>query len=227
MDNRERIIDCSVTVAPQTKRARSEEPAVRYQPVRRGPGHWQVTRIEMSAHTGAHVDSSLHCLGHGSTLVQETPLEKVIGRGMLFDLSHLGANAAVTDAELERADPGLKEDDIALLYTGWSDKMYSTFPEYYSQSPYLDMSGAKWLRQRRPKAVCFDFFEEYKARFDDFTSEDFIVHRELLGNGIVLLEGAANLGALKGLGPVKFFAPFYKIADIEGAPARFFAIVPA
>jgi kynurenine formamidase len=179
----------------------------------------------MSAHSGAHVDSSLHCLSHGSTLVEETPLEKVIGRGILFDLSHLGANAAVNAAELENADPGLQENDIALLFTGWSDRMYTTFPDYYTESPFLDLSGAQWLRARRPKAIAFDFFEEYKARFDDFTSEDFVAHRELLGNGIVLLEGAANLGALKGKGPVKFFAPFYKLAGIEGAPARFFAIV--
>ena len=131
----------------------------------------------------------------------------------------------MTADELERANPGLREGEIALLHTGWTDKMYGTFPEYFVQSPYLDLSGAQWLTAKRPNAVVFDFFEEYMARDPNFTSEDFVVHRELLGKGVVIVEGATNLAALKGYADVQFFAPFFKIAGTEGAPARFFAIV--
>jgi kynurenine formamidase len=74
--------------------------------------------------------------------------------------------------------------------------MYGTFPTYFTQSPYLELEAARWLAARRPSAVVFDFFEEYMARLPDFTSEDFTVHRELLGNGVVIVEGAKNLGAL-------------------------------
>jgi arylformamidase len=219
-----RIVDLSVTVTAETKGPPSTNVRVKLEPVRRGPGFWQVTHLYESLHTGAHVDSPLHCFADGAEMIA-TPLDRVIGRGMLFDLSHLGPNGAVTAAELERADPGLQADDIALLQTGWTDQMYGTFPDYFTQSPYLEMSGAEWLTARRPKAVVFDFFEEYMARDPNFTSEDFVVHRELLGNGVVIVEGATNLGALKGRGPVQFFAPFFKIAGTEGAPARIFALL--
>ncbi len=219
-----RIVDLSVTVTSETKGPPSTNVRVTLEPQRRGPGFWQVTHMHESLHTGAHVDSPLHCFADGKTMV-ETPLEKVIGRGILFDLSHLGPNAAVTADGLQNADPGLSEGDIALLNTGWTDRMYGTFPDYFTLSPDLDLSGARGLVSKRPNAVVFDFFEEYMARDPNFTSEDFVVHRELLGNEIVIVEGATNLGALKGYANVQFFAPFFKVAGTEGAPARFFAIV--
>src|SRR5437899_2323794 len=56
----------------------------------------------------------------------------------------------------------------------------------------------------------------------DFSSEDFPMHRVILGAGVVIMEGLTNLGALPHR-RVEFAAPFYKIAGTEGAPARFFA----
>jgi kynurenine formamidase len=50
------------------------------------------------------------------------------------------------------------------------------------------------------------------------------MHRVILGAGIVIMEGLTNLGALPQR-RVPFYAPFYKIAGAEGAPARFFASV--
>src|SRR5436190_1241404 len=61
-------------------------------------------------------------------------------------------------------------------------------------------------------------------RLPDFTSEDFPMHRVILGAGVVIMEGLTNLGALPRR-RVEFAAPFYKIAGTEGAPARFLAIV--
>jgi arylformamidase len=219
-----RIVDLSVTVTSETRGPPSTDVRVELEPRRRGPGFWQVSHICESLHTGAHVDSPLHCFPDGATMV-ETPLEKVIGPAALFDLSHLGANQAVTAAELERADPGLRRGEIALLHTGWTDRMYGTFPDYFTESPYLHIDAARWLVERGPTAVVFDFFEEYMARFANFTSEDFVVHRELLGHDLVIVEGATNLGALRGAHRIQFFAPFFKLAGTEGSPARLFAIV--
>ena len=218
-----RIVDLSVTVSSETKGPPSTDVRVELEPKRRGPGFWQVTHLYESLHTGAHVDSPLHCFPDGKTMI-ETPLEQVIGTGRLFDLSSVGAEQPVTAEALQQADPGLQTGEIALLHTGWTDQMYGTFPDYFTRSPYLAPEAAAWLVERRPSSVVFDFFEEYMARFPDFTSEDFIVHRQLLGAGITIVEGATNLGALKGQ-QAQVFAPFFKIAGTEGAPARIFALV--
>src|SRR5438552_3724280 len=142
-----RIVDLSVTVTSETRGPPSTNVRVELEPKRRGPGFWQVSHIYESLHTGAHVDSPLHCFVDGPTML-ETPLEKVIGPAALFDLSHLGANEAVTAAELERADPGLHGGQMALLHTGWTDRAYGTFPDYFTQSPYLALDGAQWLVAR-------------------------------------------------------------------------------
>src|SRR5262249_28789530 len=94
----------------------------------------------------------------------------------------------------------------------------------FTQSPYFPPESAEWLVARGPKNIGFDFFEEYCARLPDFSSEDFPMHRVILGAGVVIMEGLTNLGALPRR-RVDFAAPFYQIAGTEGAPARFFAVV--
>jgi arylformamidase len=58
----------------------------------------------------------------------------------------------------------------------------------------------------------------------DFTSEDFICHRILLGAGIPLLEQLTSLGDV-GRPRFDFYAPFTKVTGCDGASARFFASV--
>ena len=118
----------------------------------------------------------------------------------------------------------VRAGDIVLLRTDWTDRMYGRWPDYFTQSPYCPPETAEWLVARGVKNIGFDFFEEYCARLPDFSSEDFPMHRVILGAGVVIMEGLTNLGALPRR-RVDFAAPFYKIAGTEGAPARFFATV--
>jgi len=48
--------------------------------------------------------------------------------------------------------------------------------------------------------------------------------RAFPGKGIVIIEQATGLGQLVGR-RFDFFAPFYKLVDVEGAPARIFAVM--
>ena len=56
--------------------------------------------------------------------------------------------------------------------------------------------AGQWLVDQGPKNIGFDFFEEYCARLPDFGSEDFAMHRVILGAGVVIMEGLTNLGTL-------------------------------
>jgi len=190
---------------------------------RRGPGFWQVTSIHQSLHTGSHVDSGLHCYDDGGT-TDQISLDQVCGEAVLFDLGELPPSTEVTAKMLQAADPGGAEGRIAIVRTAWTDRAWGDFPRFFIESPYLSVQGAEWLAALRPKAVCFDFFEEFAARLPDFTSEDFRVHRAFLGRGIVIIEQATRLSELIGH-QFEFFAPFYKVVGAEGAPARIFAVI--
>ena len=217
-----RYIDLSVTVDSETMSPPSTNMKVEMTPHNRGPGFWQVTSVNQSLHTGAHIDSPLHVYRDGITTA-EISLDQVMGEALVLDLTFAAANHEITIDDLKRAGAGqVRQGDIVLLRTDWTDKMYGSWPDYFTQSPYFPPESAEWLVARGPKTIGFDFFEEYCARLEDFTSEDFAMHRVILGAGTVILEGITNLGALP-RERVDFYAPFYKLAGAEGAPARFYA----
>jgi arylformamidase len=217
-----RLIDLSVAVNSNTLSPPSTNIRVEITPHRRGPGFWQVSSVNQGLHTGAHIDSPLHVFKDGITTA-EISLDQVVGEALVIDLSFANANQKITIDDLRRGGADqVKKGDIVLLRTGWTDSMYGKWPDYFTQSPYFPPESAEWLVAKDPKSIGFDFFEEYCARLPDFTSEDFPMHRVILGAGIVIMEGITNLGALPRR-RVPFYAPFYKIEGTEGAPARFFA----
>jgi len=219
-----KLIDLSVAVNSETLSPPSTNIRVEITPHRRGLGFWQVSSVNQGLHTGAHIDSPFHVFKDGITTA-EISLEQVIGEAVTIDLSFVGANHRITVDDLKRGGADkLKKGDIVLLRTDWTDKMYGKWPEYFTQSPFFPPESAEWLVAKGPKSIGFDFFEEYCARLPDFTSEDFAMHRVILGAGIVIMEGLTNLGALPRR-RVPFYAPFYKIEGTEGAPARFFVRV--
>jgi len=219
-----RFIDLSVTVDENTFSPPSTNMKLEVTPHRRGPGFWQVSSVRQSLHTGAHIDSPLHVFADGITTA-EISLDQVMGEALVVDLSFVGPNHEITIDDLRRGGADdVRRGDIVLLRTDWTDKLYGTWPDYFTRSPFFPPAAAQWLVDRGPKNIGFDFFEEYCARLPEFTSEDFAMHRVILGAGVVIMEGLTNLGALPRR-RVDFAAPFYKIAGTEGAPARFFATV--
>ena len=217
-----RLIDLSVGVNANTLSPPSTNIRVEITPHHRGPGFWQVSSVNQGLHTGAHIDSPLHVFQDGITTA-EISLDQVIGEAVIVDLTFVGANHKITIDDLRRGGVNqIKNGDIVLLRTDWTDKMYGKWPDYFTQSPFFPPESAEWLVAKGPKSIGFDFFEEYCARLPDFISEDFPMHRVILGAGIVIMEGITNLGALPRR-RVPFYAPFYKIEGTEGAPARFFA----
>ena len=217
-----KFIDLSVAVNSNTLSPPSTNLRLEVTPHRRGPGFWQVSSVNQSLHTGAHIDSPLHVFKDGITAA-EIRLDQVIGEAVLIDLSFVDANHGITIDDLKRGGAGkVRKGDIVLLRTDWTDKMYGKWPDYFTQSPFFPPASAEWLVAKGPKSIGFDFFEEYCARLPDFTSEDFPMHRVILGAGVVIMEGITNLGALP-RPRVPFYTGFFKIEGTEGAPARFFA----
>lgn len=222
-----RFVDLSPAVPEGFKGPPSTDVGVKFD-VRVKPAYWQSTQATLSCHTGCHVESALHVFEDGEP-IDAVGLERVIGSAVVLDLTPMPERALVdapalgaAEAELRATGEVIRPGDIVLLRTDWAQRAIGT-PRYFPESPALTLEAARWLVQRRPKCVGCDFFEEPAARAPGWTPEDFVVHRELLGAGIVLVEGLVNLREL----PPRcvFFAPFYKFAGIDSAPARAFAEV--
>jgi arylformamidase len=173
-------------------------------------------------HTGTHVDAPCHALT-GTRDIGQIPLDRLVGDAVVVDLGELKADQAIAPAHLEPFSRDVRADDIVVLYSHWSERRWNT-DEYWSNSPYLTVEAARWLVSRRPKAVVFDFFEEYDARFADFDPIGFKVHREILGGDVLIVEHVNNLRGLPRRG-ARFVAAPLKLDGMEGSPVRAFAIV--
>lgn len=191
----------------------------------RGPGFWRASSVTMVLHTGSHVDFSLHVQEDGESAV-DVPLEKVSGDALVIDLGEVEPSHPITVEDIEKNDRvGIRAGDIVLVRTAWTDRMWGNFPDYYLTSPYCTPDAARFLVSKNVKAIGFDCFSEYCARLPDFTSEDFIIHKIILESGRYYFQQMMNLGALPRDKRFTFFAPFLKIREGEGAPARFFAVL--
>src|SRR6185295_11803728 len=102
---RSRIIDLSVTVDNQTMSPPSTNMKLDITPHRRGPGFWQVSSVNQSLHTDAHIDSPLHVFKSGITTAEIT-LDQVMSKTLMMDLSFVGANHEITIDDLKKGKAG-------------------------------------------------------------------------------------------------------------------------
>ena len=189
------LVDLSVPIGEDTLSPPSVNLQLELTSYHRGPGFWQASKIEMLLHTGSHVDFTRHVQKDGETAV-DVSLERVSGDALVVDLSNVEANHEISVADMEAHAQDVREGDIALVRTDWTEKHWGNFPTYYLESPYCSPEAAQWLIDRGAKAVGFDCFSEYCARLPDFTSEDFIIHKIILENGAILMQQMTNLSSL-------------------------------
>jgi arylformamidase len=219
------IFDLSVVVDADTLGPPAAgSPPVTLETAFRGPGHWQSSRMAALLHTGSHVDAPLHVV-EGGRAIESLRLDEVSGTAIVIDVHDAEEREPIDAARLRAAAPDVRPGSIVAVRTDWTDRWWGTFPDYYTRSPFLTEEAGTWLADLRPKAVVVDFFEEECATRMDFTSEDFVVHRALLGNDIPIVEQATQLGTV-GQDQFLLRAPFVRLAGVEAAPCRIYAELP-
>lgn len=181
----------------------------------------QVGFYQTGIHAGTHLDAPLHIIDGGQT-IDQLDLNYFLGEAYCIDCSSVKPNEPVTAAMLEPAASHIKPGMIVFLYTGWSDKMFGT-EGYWLDSPYLGEDAAEWLVEKKAKIAGYDFFQEIGAKAPVLNSKLFVVHRILLGNGILNIEHLTNLNKVVG---TRFYCIAFplKLVGAEGSPARVIAL---
>jgi arylformamidase len=200
-----KIYDISVSLSEGTP-VYPGDPRVRIEPVTRlscGDAA-NVSRITMSTHSGTHLDPPRHYSDNGIS-VDRIPLSILMGQALVVEIP---AIKAITADELRRFP--IRGEERLLLKTAnslfWSD------PAFCCDYSYLTPDGARFLVDSGVKLVGIDYLSV--ERFDG----DGDVHRILLENGVVILEGL-NLGGVVG-GSYELVCLPLKISEGDGAPAR-------
>ncbi|MDD1671181.1 MAG: cyclase family protein [Methanomicrobiales archaeon] len=162
---------------------------------------YTVTDLQLTTHTGTHLDAPSHTLDGGTT-VDRIPLERLMGRVTILDLQDTGD--AITAEDLAGRLPGGR----GILLKTRASGARSFGPEF----PHLTPEAARLLAGASPPVVGID-----SPSIEAFGG-DGSVHREFLDREIPLLE----LLDLSGVAEGDYFmvALPLRLEGLDGSPAR-------
>ena len=186
---------------------------------------FQVTWLGFAVHGFTHVDSPKHFFKDGKT-TDDLSLEQTVGSAAVIDLADLSAKEEVSAETLAARSDHILANDIVILKTCWGQKREVTTPDFWLDAPFLGRSAAAWLLARSPRAVAFDFPQDYCIRLllsgEIRPIEEHVSHDVLLRNEVVLIEYLTNTEALTEA-RVNFCCMPMKVPASDGAPARVMA----
>lgn len=173
-----------------------------------------LTRLDMGAHTGTHMDAPVHFYRDGAG-VDELPLEVLMGRCRVFDLAQITDH--ISPEILETCDwktSGGGGVTRMLFKTRNSQHWANNDPEFDKEFIALTADAAMYLVHRGVKLVGVDYLsvEAYG------NGGPFSVHQTLLGAGVVIIE-VLNLSEVTA-GDYELIALPLKLKGADGAPAR-------
>jgi len=166
---------------------------------------YNFSKFHSTTHTGTHADMPSHFIDGGAAC-DNIALSKFCGRARVIRIE--------TDTHITREDLlpyEIPKGIILLLNTGQSK--YMSQPELKKDFVALTPDAAEYLVECDVKTVGIDYLS-----VDPYDSEDYPVHKILLGRGIPVLEGLVLDDVPEGDYILSAFP--LKIEDGDGSPVR-------
>lgn len=185
------------------------------------------TRLSMSVHAFTHVDAVSHIVPGGAT-TDDIAIDQVVGPARVVDLAaSVGPSTPIDAAMMAAAAPDIGPGDRVLMKTAWDRHRSPADRAFWMDSPWLAADAVEWLRERRIRAIAFDFPQDHAIRRmmagERVPFEEHHTHHRLLRDGVALIEYVCNTAELREPRVLLCAAPL-KVARADGAPARVYAI---
>lgn len=166
-----------------------------------------VTRLDISAHTGTHLDAPVHFIPGGAG-VETLDLNVLIGPALVVDAGDVDALTADVLASLP-----IPAGTRRLLFKTRSSELWNRADDGFVED-YVALTGdgAQWLVERGVRLVGVDYLSV--APFDDPVP----CHQILLAAGVIPVEGL-DLRAIEP-GLYQLICLPIKIGGSDGAPCR-------
>jgi len=168
-------------------------------------------RVEMSCHSGMHLDAPAHFLPDGAT-VDRIPVDALCGPCAVVDG---GDGPVVDEADLRAKDDLVRGTRIVLVKTSSSRRGLLRAGRYVEDWAALSVSAARYLVEAGAAAVGIDYMS-----VDACGAPAYPVHHTLLGAGVLILENCCLDGVDEGRYDLTCL-PVH-LAGAEGAPVRAF-----
>ena len=202
-----KIYDVSVAMHPKMQ-AYPGDPRFRSKTVKsmeKGDS-FALSKIMLSNHTGTHVDAPSHMIPSGLN-VMDLPLEVMNGRARVLHIHH---REKIDVPELQQL---ILPDDFRILFKTRNSLLWSNHKHFSKKYIYLTEDGARYLIDNGIKLIGFDYHS-----VERFGENNFPVHKILLENQIVLIEGL-NLAEVDE-GEFELSCLPLPLKGMDAAPAR-------
>lgn len=103
-------------------------------------------KITSTMHVSTHLNAPIHLIQGGAD-VASLPIDRFFGSGVALGVPKQRWEL-VTVADLEKAAPAVRENDIVVLNTGWH-RRYSDSQDYFGCAPGLSAEAAQWLVEKK------------------------------------------------------------------------------
>jgi kynurenine formamidase len=171
--------------------------------------------VQMGTQTGTHVDAPFHFEDDAPTL-DELPLTRFLGPGVVADVRQVGARTAITREHLATALTEVRPGTIVLLHTGWS-RHFGT--ERYFDHPFLDADACRALLDTGVRTIGIDAINLDETPDDEHPGVGFPVHHLIARAAGVICENLTNLEAVRSAHPTISLLPLAFVGT-DGAPVR-------
>jgi arylformamidase len=167
---------------------------------------YTVSRLELGAHTGTHVDAPAHFIGGGAG-VDRLPLDLLVGPARVV---HVPEARALTPQVLEGLS--IPPNTERLLFRTRNSERWGREGGFWEEYVGVPEAGARWLVARGVRLVGIDYLSI--SPYDDLLPP----HHTLLGAGVIVVEGLD----LRGIAPgaYQLVCLPLKLVGGDGAPAR-------
>src|SRR5580658_3341151 len=109
-------------------------------------------KITMYTHTATHMDAPIHII-KGARTLDELPIDKFMGPGIVIDCKHL-ARKNITLDFLKQFEEKIKNTEFILFNSGWSEKWKTE--AYFEGFPTLTNEATEWLTTFNLKGIGLD-----------------------------------------------------------------------
>jgi arylformamidase len=180
---------------------------------------WNSRILHLYSHSGTHMDAPLHFNAGDRNTIDRIDLSRCIGPAWVADLPEIRPRESITVSRLGAVAEQVRPNDGLLLRTGWSRHLDQ--PDYFrNELPRVSRELAEWCVERRVRLLGVEAPSVADVNCLEEITE---IHRILLENEIVIVEGLQNLEGLSE--PlVLFCAAPLKVEGGDGAPCRAFAM---
>ena len=177
----------------------------------------------LSTHTGTHMDAPCHFTLDGKS-IDQIDVKRFICKDALLLKVRKERNELITRRDIMDCGASIKKNDSIIFDTGWEKQHYKKdskkTEDYVMVNPGLGADASQFLVDRKVNAVAID-----SPSIDAGTNNNFISHKTLLSNDVLVIENLCNLQKLNRALRFTLIVTPLKLVRATGSPIRAIGIV--